>query len=288
MPIDRDTLLNWPFPAIHQAYTTRDTILYALGIGVGADPLDPAQLRFTYEDGLQTLPTMGVILGYPGFWLSEPGTGVDWKKLLHGEQSIELLRPLPPAGTVVGRTRVLDVIDKGAGKGALVLTERTLTDATTGDLLCRQQSTTFLRGDGGFGGPSTSLHATQPHPTPDRAPDHVVSHPTLPQAALIYRLSGDPNPLHADPAIARTAGFDRPVLHGLCTFGIAGHALVTGAAANDPARIRTVAARFTAPVFPGETVETDLWHEADGIVAFRSRVPGRGVTVLGNGRATLA
>ena len=286
MPIDRDTLLNWPFPEVRQAYTTRDTILYALGIGLGGNPMDPAQLRFTYEDDLHTLPTMGVILGYPGFWLREPGTGADWTRLLHGEQSIELLRPLPPAGTVVGRTRVLDVIDKGAGKGALVFTERTLTDAEDGALLCRQRSTTFMRGDGGFGGPAGPVPA--PHPVPDRAPDAVVAHATLPQAALIYRLSGDPNPLHADPAVAAAAGFARPILHGLCTFGIAGHAVVTGAAGNDPARVRSVAARFTAPVFPGETVETSLWHEAEGTVAFRARVRERDVTVLNNGRATLA
>ena len=283
MPINRNQLLDWPFPDVRQSYTERDTMLYALGLGLGADPLDPVQLRFVYEDGLQTLPTMGVILGYPGFWLSDPRTGADWKKLLHGEQSVEIIRPLPAAGSVIGRTRVVNVIDKGPGKGALVYTERTITDASSGGLLCRQQSTTFLRGDGGCGGPSGP---TPPPPSiPGRAPDHEVAHPTLPQAALIYRLSGDPNPLHADPAVAKTAGFDRPVLHGLCTFGIAGYAVVAGAAGGDPARVRALSARFSAPVFPGETVDTALWLEAD-TVAFRSRVRERGVVVL-NGHATL-
>lgn len=283
MPIDRDALLARPFPDIHQTYTTRDTILYALGLGLGADPMDPAQLRYTYEPGLQTLPTMGVVLGSPGFWLQDPTVGADWKRLLHGEQSIEILRPIPPAATIIGRTRVTDVIDKGPGKGALVLSTREITDAMTGDLLCRLTSTTFLRGDGGFGGPNHPAPA--PHAIPDRAPDQTVAWPTLPQAALIYRLSGDPNPLHADPEIARAAGFDRPVLHGLATFGIAGYALTT--AIQDPARIRTIQARFTAPVFPGDTIETDLWHDG-ATISFRARVPARNVTALNNGRATLA
>lgn len=285
MAINRDALLAWDFPEVRQTYGARDTILYALGLGLGADPMDPAQLRFVFEKDLHTLPTMGVVLGYPGFWLSDPRTGADWKRLLHGEQSIEILHPLPPAGTVIGRTRVTDVIDKGPDKGALVLTRREITDAATGALLCRQRSTTFLRGDGGFGGPAGPLPA--PHPIPDRAPDRTVSWRTLPQAALIYRLSGDPNPLHADPAVAEAAGFGRPILHGLCTFGIAGYAVMAGAAGGDPGAVRSVAARFTAPVFPGETVDTELWLEGNGIVAFRSRVAERGAVVLNNGRAVV-
>ena len=283
MPINRDAPLARPFPDIHQTYTARDTILYALGLGIGHDPTDPDQLRYTYEKGLQTLPTMGVILGFPGFWLGDPSVGADATRLLHGEQFIETLHPLPPEGTVIGRTRVIDVADKGPGKGALVYTERTLTDAQ-GTLLCRQRSTTFLRGDGGFGGPNTP--APSPHPIPDRAPDQTITWSTLPQAALIYRLSGDPNPLHVDPATYTAAGFSRPVLHGLCTFGIAGHALAT-ATGHEPAAIRTIQARFTAPVFPGETIETDLWHEL-GAIAFRARIPTRNVTALNNGLATLA
>jgi acyl dehydratase len=285
MAIDRDVLLGWQFPEVRQIYTGRDTMLYALGLGLGHDPLDPAQLRFVYEDGLRTLPTMGVVLGYPGFWLSDPRTGADVSRLLHGEQSIEIMRPLPPAATVIGRSRVTDVIDKGAGKGALVLTERDIVDAETGALLCRSASTSFLRGDGGFGGPARTF--PPPPAIPDRAPDRVVAHRTLPQAALIYRLSGDYNPLHADPAAARAGGFERPILHGLCTFGIAGWAIVAGAADSDPSRVRRIAARFTSPVYPGETVATELWHEPGGAVAFRARVTERDVVVLNNGRAEL-
>ena len=284
MALNPDVLLNWRFPDVVQTYDRRDTMLYALGLGLGSDPLDPAQLRFVYEDGLQALPAMGVTLGYPGFWLSDPRAGVDWKQLLHGEQGIELLRPLPVAGTVTGRTRVTAVVDKGAGKGALVYTEREVTDQADGQVLCRLTSTTFLRGDGGFGGPGGPGRA--PHRVPDRAPDMEVALATLPQAALIYRLSGDYNPLHADPVVARAGGFDRPILHGLCTFGIASYAVLTGAAGGDPERLASIDVRFTAPVYPGETVVTKIWRDGDG-VSFRSEVKERGLTVLNNGRAIM-
>src|SRR6516225_302426 len=149
MAIDRDKLRAWPFEEVEHCYAERDTILYALGIGLGAEPADPRQLRFVCEPGLQALPSMGVILAYPGFWLQDPRAGADWRRLVHGEQGIEILKPLPPAGTVMGKTRVLDVIDKGKDKGALVFTEREVRDKATGELLCRLQSTTVLRGDGG-------------------------------------------------------------------------------------------------------------------------------------------
>jgi acyl dehydratase len=212
MPINPETLLNWHFPELEHSYAERDTMLYALGLGCGADPLDQGQLQFVYEDGLRALPSMAVVLGYPGFWISDPGTGVDWKKVLHGEQDITIFKPLPAAGTVIGRTRVTGVFDKGKEKGAVLVSERDVIDKASGDLLCRLTSTTMMRGDGGFGGSSGPLPA--PHPLPDRAPDQTASIATLPQAALIYRLSGDYNPLHADPAVARSGGFDRPILHG--------------------------------------------------------------------------
>lgn len=283
MAIDRDALLNWHFPDIVQTYAERDTMLYGLGLGLGSDPLDPAQLRFVYEDGLRALPSMAVTLGYPGFWLRDPKTGADWTKLLHGEQGLRMMKPLPASGTVIGRTRVTDVIDKGAGRGALVLTERDLLDQASGALLCRLTSTSFLRGDGGFGGPNRP--SAPPHPIPDRAPDTEVEFRTLPQAALIYRLSGDYNPLHADPAVARSVGFDRPILHGLCTFGVAAYAVLVGAAGGDPDRLTALDVRFTAPVYPGETVVTEIWTGDDGIASFRCRVRERDLLVLNNGRA---
>ena len=284
MPIDREQLLGWPFEEVEQRYDERDTILYALGIGLGAEPTDPRQLRFVYEEGLQALPSMGVILGYPGFWLRDPRSGADWRRLVHGEQSIEILRPLPPSGTVLGMTRVRDVIDKGPDRGALVFTEREVRDKASGELLCRLSSTTFLRGDGGFGGPAGPVPA--PHLIPDRPADESCELATLPQAALIYRLSGDRNPLHADPAVAAKGGFPRPILHGLCTFGIAGHALLRTVCDYKPERLRSLQGRFTAPVFPGETIVTEIWRD-DAIVSFRASVKERGKVVLDHGRATI-
>ena len=205
MAIDYQRLKNWPFPEIEHSYGAKDSMLYALGLGLGADPLDPDQLRFVYEEGLKALPTMAVVLALPGQWSKNPETGINWKLLLHGEQGLVLHQPLPPAGTVVGRTVIEEIIDKGEGKGALVYSRRDIHDKETGSLLASLASTSFLRGDGGFGGPSGP---TKPvHPLPARAPDLVCDLATLPQAALIYRLSGDYNPLHADPEIAAAAGF---------------------------------------------------------------------------------
>jgi acyl dehydratase len=285
MPIDYQQLKSRPFADVIQRYTERDTILYALGLGCGADPTDSDDLRFVYEEGLRALPSMGVVLGTPGFWLKDPGTGVDWRKVLHGEQGLVLHKPLPAAATVIGRTRVKEIFDKGEGKGALLFSERDVIDQSSGEKLCTLTSTTFLRGEGGFGGPQGPT--PEPHPLPDRAPDRAVDMPTLPQAALIYRLSGDPNPLHADPKVAAAAGFPRPILHGLCTFGVAGRAVLRTCCGNDPARLKTMQLRFSAPVFPGETIRTEIWQDGNTL-SFRARVAERDLVVLSNGRATIA
>lgn len=285
MPIDYERLLNRPFPELQQTYTEKDSILYALGVGIGGDPTDERQLPFVYEQDQQALPTMGVVLAYPGFWLKEADTGVDWVKVLHGEQGIELHRPLRPSGTVTGQTRVTAIIDKGPGKGALLYSERKVYDKKDGTLLCTLSSTSFCRGDGGFGGPTAPVKP--PHPIPDGAPELVCDLPTFPQSALIYRLSGDRNPLHADPKVARAAGFPKPILHGLATFGVAAHAVLRTVCDYRPERLRSLAVRFSAPVYPGETIRTELWREG-AIVSFRSRVVERDVVVLNNGRAELA
>ncbi|PTM60507.1 MaoC/PaaZ C-terminal domain-containing protein [Phreatobacter oligotrophus] len=285
MPIDYAKLKAWPFPDLEHSYTAKDTILYALGVGCGADPVDRSELPFVYEDGLKALPTMAVVLGYPGFWLKDPNTGVDWRKVLHGEQGLLIHKPLPATGTVIGRTRVTEIIDKGPGKGALLLSERDVIDKASGDLLATLTSTTFIRGEGGFGGPSGP--SPEPHPLPERAPDLAVDLPTLPQAALIYRLSGDYNPLHADPDVATGAGFPRPILHGLCTYAVAGRAILKACCDNDPARLTRLDLRFSAPVLPGETVRTEIWRDGSA-VSFRARVVERDVVVLNNGRATVA
>ncbi|MDP6342977.1 MAG: MaoC/PaaZ C-terminal domain-containing protein, partial [Alphaproteobacteria bacterium] len=258
MAIDYDKLLNWPFPEVVQTYTSRDSILYALGVGLNMDPLDEAQLRFTYEDAMQALPTMGVVLATPGFWVKDPDTGVDWVKVLHGEQGLRLHRPLPAEATVVATNKVTEIVDKGEGKGALLLQERVVVDQATGEALATLYSTTFARGDGGFGGPTEGARPV--HALPEREPDTVCDLPTLPQAALIYRLSGDYNPLHADPKVAAGGGFKAPILHGLCTFGVAGHAILRSYCDYDPTRFKAMSLRFSSPVYPGETIRTEMWR----------------------------
>lgn len=286
MAIDQDKLMNWPFKEVEQTYTARDTILYALGLGLGADPLDERQLDFVFEENdFKPLPTMAVVLAGPGFWARDPASGIDWVKVLHGEQGLRIHKPLPPEATVVATTKVTGLVDKGADKGALIYSERTLVDKSTGDKLATLTSTTFARGDGGYGG---QTGPTKPvHPIPDREADMVCDLPTLPQAALIYRLSGDPNPLHASPKVARAANFKAPILHGLCTLGVAGHAILKTACDYDVSRFRSMDLRFSSPVYPGETIRTEMWRD-DGIVSFRSRVMERDVVVLNNGRAEVA
>src|SRR5450759_3667450 len=196
MPIDYDKIKNWPFPEVVQTYTEKDSILYALGVGYGHDPMDEAQLRFVYEKHLLAAPTMPVVLGYPGLWMKDP--------------------PAVPEGT----------------------------------------------------------------------PDASCDLPTLPQAALIYRLCADPNPLHAEPAVAKAAGFSRPILHGLCTYGVAGHAILRTFCNYEPEKLSGLSVRFSAPVYPGETIRTEMWRRG-GTILFRSRAIERDVVVLNNGVATI-
>lgn len=283
MAIDYETLLNFPIPEIRQVITKRDTMLYALSVGLGTDPLDEAQLSYVdHQKPLRAMPAMVVVLGHPGFWLGNPATGVDAVRLVHGEQAIVWHAPLPVEGTVIGRTKVTGMVDKGEGRGALLYSEKRVTDAATGALLATTTSTTFLRGDGGFGGPSGPI--TPAAPAPEGVPDIVVDLPTRPEQALYYRLNGDDNPLHSNPEAAAKAGFPRPILHGLCTLGVVTHALLRGLCDYDPARLRALALRFSAPVFPGETIRTEIWRNG----GFRSRVVERDILVVSNGLAKLA
>jgi acyl dehydratase len=279
--IDQEKLLHWPFEEITQSFTPKDVILYALGIGAGADPLDEDDLRLVFEERLEVLPTYATILGYPGLWLRDPGTGVDWQRMVHAEQSVEIHRPLPVSGSVTARTKVDGIIDKGKDRGALIYTSRDVRDAATGEVLASVRATSFARADGGFGGPAGPQPT--PHAIPDRDPDLVETVATLPQAALIYRLSGDFNPLHIDPAVAARAGFDRPILHGLCTYGATARVLTRAVSEGRPSRIRRIDARFTAPVFPGETLRVAIWRESSTTAAFTTSVIERDVVALGNG-----
>lgn len=283
MTMQLERVLAWEFPVTEQRYDERDTILYSLGLGLGADPTDERELRFVYEDRLRAFPTMGCVLGHPGPWFSDPRTGIDWVAVLHGEQEMVIHRPLLPADTVTSRTRVTDVVDKGPGRGALVYWERTVSRTATGEALCTVSSTLFCRNDGGAGGSLSAPRTARPA-TPTGPPERVVDLRSEPRAALIYRLSGDRNPLHADPSVAREAGFERPVLHGLCTYGMAAHAILRTYLDYDPDLLTRLRVRFSAPVYPGETIRTELWPSESG-VAFRCVSVERGVTVIDDGRA---
>jgi len=284
MAIQYDKLIRWDIPEVEQHLTKRDAILYALGVGLGSDPGDAKQLQYVYEDGLQALPTMAIILGYPGPWHAKGDLGITRSHVVHGEQGLRIVKPLPVEGDITGKTRITGVVDKGKDKGALIMTECTVREKASGDVVCTLTSTTFCRADGGFGGPDGPVKA--PHALPEAPPQHVCDLPTLPQAALIYRLSGDYNPLHADPAYAAKAGYKMPILHGRCTFSIAGHAILKTLCGYDPARFVSMEGRFSAPVYPGETVRTEMWRDGN-VVSFRATVPARGATVLNNGRAEI-
>jgi acyl dehydratase len=257
-------------------------MLYALGVGLAQDPMNEDELAFVYEKNLKVLPTMATVLGYGVSWARE--AGIDQLRVVNGEQGFTLHKPLEPEATVVGHSRIIEVIDKGAGKGALILSERKVSDKASGELIATITQTAFCRGDGGFGGPPRQAPA--PHPIPERAPDMFCDLPTRPEMALIYRLSGDYNPLHAEPAFAKAAGFERPILHGLGTFGVSGHAVLKALCGYDPNRLAAFAGRFSAPVFPGETIRTEMWLDG-AMVSFRARVLERDVIAINNGRAEI-
>jgi len=284
MSIDADHLLALEIPERRQSYSRRDCMLYALGLGCGFDPVDPRELDFVYEKRQQVLPTMAVVLAHPGFWMRDLDTGIDWVRLVHAGQSLEIHAPLPLEANVVGQNRVVDVIDKGEGRGALVMSERRIIDTATDTLLATVGQTAYCRNDGGFGGAERA--APQPVPSPDRPADKTVEIRTSPDAAMIYRLSGDYNPLHVDPEVAQKAGFPRPILHGLATYGIAGRALIAALCDFDAAKLGQIEARFTAPVLPGATLVTQIWQEP-GAVRFRVTDKQSNRVAIDNAQAAL-
>jgi acyl dehydratase len=286
--LDYYALKNWALTKT-QSYTERDAMLYALGVGLSADPLDEKELRFVFEKNLLILPTMSAVLCHPGIWVKEPRLGLDWLKVMHGEHRMDFHAPLSPSGTVEALYRNTFVVDKGEGRGALICQEKRVFDATSRVLIATTYAVYFARSEGGFSARSGQSDIPPPPPPapPETEPDVTCDLATIPRIPLIYRLSGDYMPVHADPEAARKAGFPRPFMHGLCTYAMAGQAILKTFCDYDPTRLASLSTRFTAPWFPGETLRTEFWRRGDDQVAFRSRALERDVIVLNHGVAEL-
>lgn len=276
MAIQAETLLTHSFAELRQSYTERDAILYALGVGLGADPMDERDLDYLIETRLKVLPTFAATLASPGMWIRDPMFGVDFKKLVVSSQEAEFHAPLPPAAEVKATPRVASLYDRGEGRGALLTIEREVRDVADDTHYATVRQTLLLRGDGGFGG--TPAPRADVATVPLRAPDAKQVMHISPRAALIYRLSGDLNPLHADPAFAKAAGFSQPILHGLASYAIAGNAIMraTGGA------IARLSCRFAGVVLPGSEMLVSIWHEGEDIF-FEAHVGEQ--RVLDQGRA---
>lgn len=270
------------FAPIVQTLSAKDCQLYALSVGLCPDPTDRRELPFVYEPALRILPTMAAVTCTPGHWVANPKLGIDANSVLHGEQSIRLYRPIPLDCPLTGRSRVANVWDKGPGKGALVEVKCEVTD-DAGTPVWTVNRTAYLRGEGGYGGRRQPEAAEWLMPL--RGVDAVADVRTSGQQALLYRLNGDLNPVHADPDVAAAVGFPQPILHGLCTYGIAGYALLQSVCEYDETRIGMLSARFVAPAFPGDTVRTEIWIEADRVL-FRCRALERDVEIISRGVMT--
>ncbi|TGD71263.1 MaoC family dehydratase [Mangrovimicrobium sediminis] len=265
------------------SYADTQMLLYNLSVGMGRDPYDENELPYVFEHpALKVVPTAATVLGGGGAAILG-AVDIDWTMVLHGEQRLTCHRPLPAAAELIGSTYISEVVDKGPEKGAIVTLEVDVRLAG-GEPLYTMQNVIFMRGNGGCGGLATS--AATPHTLPEREPDMVHVSETRQDQALLYRLNGDRNPLHAEPAFAARAGFPKPILHGLCSYGIACRALLASVCDYDPARIRRFDVRFTSPVFPGETIHTDIWVDGDA-VSFRCRVPARDIVSINNGYCEL-
>jgi acyl dehydratase len=284
MPINRDELLSKRLDDWSYVYEEKNVLLYNLGIGMGRAGRDD-ELPFVYEKPeLKAVPSFAALLAQMSGRITQ-GSGMDLPRMLHGEERLTLHKPLPPKGEVRMNSWVSEIVDKGEGKGALITISSDGWLAGESDPLFRVDHLMFARGDGGCGGPSKSEF--QPHQLPEREPDLVREAFTRIDDALLYRLNGDPNPLHAHPAAAKAGGFDRPILHGMCTFGIACRTVLDAVCGLDPAKMKAFDARLTSPIYPGETLHTDIWVDGE-TVSFRSRVEARGIVALNNGRCVIA
>ncbi|MDC9812690.1 MULTISPECIES: MaoC family dehydratase [Rhizobium] len=283
MTLSAQSILDFPVPQATHLVTARDAILYALSVGYGTNALEENALNYVYERDLVTAPTLANIVAHPGPWMQQ--TGVDWTRLVHSEHRLTIHRPVPLDVPLISRSRVLSVVDRGVEKGMFVSFERLIATANGDEPIATIVQTNACRGDGGCGSVGSA-----PEPlskVPDGEPDFEFNIDVPANAALLYRLNGDLNPLHVDPQAAGRSGFDRPILHGLCSFGYAGYGI---AAALDPdmaTGLSAIAARFSAPIFPGETITLQIWRN-DADIRFKGIVASRGVTILDNGMARLS
>jgi len=288
MAINYEHIMSLKSEGTENSYSDKETMLYALGIGFGRDPFNEDELRFVYEgvndpSYLKTVPTMATVLQWGGGAMQ--GSGINYLMVVHGEQRVTLHRPLPSSGTIIADERIIGAFDKGAGKGAVIVSEKKIRLKGTNEPLVTLVSSTFARGDGGFGGPTTG--APEPHPIPERKPDETFEASILKDQAFVYALSGDRNPLHRDPKIAKAAGFPAPIIHGLCTYGTTCRAIISNVLNYDAAKIVGYDVRFSSPVYPGETVLLDVWKDGN-VISFRARLKERDVVAINNGKCTLA
>ncbi|MBB6470329.1 acyl dehydratase [Aminobacter lissarensis] len=283
MSIPAASILDFAIPQTRQTVTAKDAILYALSVGYGSQPLDASHLRYLYEADLLTAPTLANVVAHSGPWMKQ--VGVDWSQVVHAEHRLTMHRQIPVDAPLVSSARSLSVADRGVGKGMFVAFERVVSLAATDEPVATIIQVNACRGDGGCG--SAGRPPEPLPPVPNRQPDASHQLHITEDAALLYRLNGDQNPLHVDPAAAKSGGFARPILHGLCTFGHAGYALARMAGGSELALLGAIAARFTAPAFPGDMLEFEMWRTGEDI-RFRCVAPSRGSTVLDNGVARLA
>lgn len=270
-------LLDFDVPTKVQSLTPFDTALYALSVGFAQEPSDDAERAFVDPTvDMPVTPSMALVLGYPGFWLGLPETGVDAARVIHAEQHVELFAPLPSHGQIIGETHVTSLESRGEGRGLAMTSVRDIS-VVDGDLVARVTQTHFLLGNSAVAPEQPRRDKQAPLP---RDPDHIVELTTRPEQALLYRLNGDLNPLHSDPRIAAKAGFDKPILHGMCTFGVANRAVLKAVLNYEAPRLARIGMQFRAPVFPGDTLVTEIWNEG----LFRVVAQNRKTVVADSGR----
>ncbi len=288
--ITYNTLRNWSFGTITHQYGEIDVMRYALGCGMGANPMDCSELQFVYEKNLKVLPSMAAVIGSPGSWWRIPETKVSWQHVLHAQQDVSFHQTLPVSATMQAHNQVTHLHDRGVGKGALAALKREIYDEG-GRHIATASRIEVLRADGGFS-ENDGIHDEAPERLSDLPKNlsnvREIDLPILPQGALLYRLNGDPNPLHADPAVAKQAGFERPIFHGLGSFGYAAHAILKSCCHFEPAALKRLALRFTSPAYPGETLRFSIWQRHDRLVNFQAHSKERGILVLDSGLAELA